>query len=135
MRSHDDKEYDEDEIIGQSLSAGSEVKKGDKITLYIPNIVETLPNFAGEGWSLVDAQNFCNEHNIAVTVTEQESAGAPGIVISQSRKAGSNLENVSTITLTVSVAIKQKPAETPTDPNENNGNNNNSQNQNQNQTP
>ena len=112
----DDKKYDEDEIIGQSLSAGSEVKKGDKITLYIPNIVETLPNFAGEGWSLVDAQNFCNEHNIAVTVTEQESAGAPGIVISQSRKAGSNLENVSTITLTVSVAIKQKPAETPTDP-------------------
>ena len=112
----DDKKYDEDEIIGQSLSAGSEVKKGDKITLYIPNIVETLPNFAGEGWSLVDAQNFCNEHNIAVTVTEQESAGAPGIVISQSRKAGSNLENVSTITLTVSVAIKQKPTETPTDP-------------------
>ena len=110
----DDKKYDEDEIIGQSLSAGSEVKKGDKITLYIPNLVETLPNFAGEGWSLVDAQNFCNEHNIAVTVVEQESAGAPGIIISQSRKAGSDLENVSSITLTVSVAIKQKPEEKPT---------------------
>ena len=109
----EDKKYDEDEIIGQSLSAGSEVKRGDKITLFIPNIVDTLPNFAGEGWSLVDAQNYCNEHNISVTVVEQESAGAPGIVISQSRKAGSDLGNVSSITLTVSIAKKVEPEVVP----------------------
>jgi len=132
----DDKEYDEDEIIGQSLSAGSEVKKGDKITLYIPNLVETLPNFAGEGWSLVDAQNFCNEHNITVTVVEQESAGAPGIIISQSRKAGSNLENVSSITLTVSIAKKPEPTPEPEPSGGDSGNTGgNGGNSNQNQTP
>ena len=132
----DDKEYDKDEIIGQSLSAGSEVKKGDKITLYIPNLVETLPNFAGEGWSLVDAQNFCNEHNITVTVVEQESAGAPGIIISQSRKAGSNLENVSSITLTVSIAKKPEPTPEPEPSGGDSGNTGgNGGNSNQNQTP
>ena len=109
----DDKKYDKDEIIGQSLSAGSEVKRGDKITLFIPNIVDTLPNFAGEGWSLVDAQNYCNEHNISVSVVEQEYNGAPGIVIGQSRKAGSDLENVSSITLTVSIAKKAEPVVEP----------------------
>ncbi len=107
----DDKDYDKDEIIGQSLSAGSEVKRGDKITLYIPNKVETLPNFVSEGWSLVDAQNYCNEHNISVTVVEQESTGPAGVIISQSRKAGSDLDNVSSITLTVSVAPKQTPSQ------------------------
>ena len=132
----DDKEYDKDEIIGQSLSAGSEVKKGDKITLFIPNIVEELPNFAGEGWSLVDAQNFCNEHNISVTVVEQESAGAPGIIISQSRKAGSNLENVSSITLTVSIAKKPEPTPEPEPSGGDSGNTGgNGGNSNQNQTP
>ena len=111
----DDKEYDKDEIIGQSLSAGSEVKKGDKLTLYIPDDAETLPNFAGEGWSLVDAQNYCDEHNIAVTVIEQEvQTGQPiGIVIAQSRKAGVELGNVSTITLTVSKAKKETPSTNP----------------------
>ena len=125
----DDKKYDKDEIIGQSLSAGSEVKRGDKITLFIPNVVETLPNFVGEGWSLVDAQNFCNEHNITVTVEEQEYDGAVGIVVGQSRKAGSDLENVSSIILKVSIARKQKPVEKPTEPtNDDSGNNNNNNN-------
>ena len=111
----DDKEHDDDEIIGQSLSAGSEVKKGDKLTLYIPDDAETLPNFAGEGWSLVDAQNYCDEHNIAVTVIEQEvQTGQPvGVVIAQSRKAGVELDNVSTITLTVSKAKKETPSPSP----------------------
>ena len=111
----DDKEHDDDEIIGQSLSAGSEVKKGDKLTLYIPDDAETLPNFAGEGWSLVDAQNYCDEHNIAVTVIEQEvQTGQPvGVVIAQSRKAGVELGNVSTITLTVSKAKKETPSPSP----------------------
>ena len=102
-------------------------------------MVETLPNFAGEGWSLVDAQNFCNEHNISVTVVEQESAGAPGIIISQSRKAGSDLENVSSITLTVSIAKKQvqpdPEPEKPSGDQGNNGGNGGNSGNNQNQTP
>ena len=99
-------------------------------------MVETLPNFAGEGWSLVDAQNFCNEHNITVTVVEQESAGAPGIIISQSRKAGSDLENVSSITLTVSIAKKPEPTPEPEPSGGDSGNTGgNGGNSNQNQTP
>ena len=137
----DDKKYDKDEIIGQSLSAGSEVKKGDKITLFIPNLVETLPNFVGEGWSLVDAQNFCNEHNITVTVEEQEYDGAPGIIVGQSRKAGSDLENVSSIILKVSIARKQVQPEPDPEPsggdsgnNGGNSGNSNNSNSNSNQT-
>ena len=35
-------EYDEQEIIGQSLAAGSEVKEGDSIILYIPTALSEL---------------------------------------------------------------------------------------------
>lgn len=38
----DDTDYDSEEIIGQSVDPGTELKKGDKITLYIPKIEESI---------------------------------------------------------------------------------------------
>ncbi len=85
-----DKEYDEQEIIGQSLAAGSEVKKGDSIILYIPDIVDTFPDMVSEGWSLEDAEAFCEKYNLVLkkeyVVT---SFYSPGKIIGQSRAAGS----------------------------------------------
>ena len=60
-----DREYDEQEVIGQSLAAGSKVKEGDSIILYIPNIVDTFPDMAGLGWGLADAEAFCDKYGLA----------------------------------------------------------------------
>ena len=109
-----DKEYDEQEIIGQSLAKGSEVKEGDKLTLYIPNLVEEFPDMAELGWSQSDAENFCNKYGLKLEVVEQEtSAYAEGTIISQSRGVGSPVVKGQTLKITVAIAPKEvapKPA-------------------------
>lgn len=120
-----DREYDEQEIIGQSLAAGSEVKKGDSIILYIPNIVDTFPDMAGEGWSLADAEAFCDKYGLIIKVEYQDTtAYEEGKIIDQSRAAGSPIVKGQTLTIT----IARIPTTSSSEPN--NGNNNNSNNNN-----
>ena len=123
--SEEEKEYDEQEIIGQSLAKGSEVKEGDKLTLYIPNLIEEFPDMAELGWSQSDAENFCNKYGLKIEVVEQETtAYAEGKIISQSRGVGSPIVKGQTLKITVAVAPKEpekKPAEnTETPPETNN---------------
>ena len=109
-----DKEYDEDEIIGQSLAADSEVKKGDSLTLYTPNIVDTFPNMAEEGWSLSDVETFCNKYGLILEKVEQETAAySEGTIIGQSRTVGSTIIKGTTLRVTVAVKPKAKPTPTP----------------------
>lgn len=108
------KEYDDDEIIGQSLAAGSEVKKGDSLTLYTPNVVDTFPDMAGEGWNLSDAETFCNKYGLILEKTEQEtSAYNEGVIISQSRTAGTTIVKGTTLRVTVAVKPKEVPKPVP----------------------
>ena len=110
---------DDNEIIGQNPVKGTKVKKGDTLTLYIPNIVDKFPDMAGEGWSLSDAQTFCDKYELILEKTEQEtSAYSPGTIISQSRTAGTTIIKGTTFRVTVAVKPKQKeevkPTPTPT---------------------
>ena len=110
-----DREYDEQEIIGQSLAAGSEVKEGDSIILYIPNIVEVFPSMVDEGWSLADAEAFCDKYGLTIQVKYQETTGyEEGKIIDQSRAAGSPI--VKGQTLTVTIAQKPKEQSKPSTP-------------------
>ena len=106
------KDYDDDEIIGQSLDAGSEMKKGDSLILYTPNVVDTFPDMASEGWSVSDVEAFCNQYGLILVKEEQETNAYPeGTVISQSRTAGSTI--IKGTTLRIYVAIKPVVKETP----------------------
>ena len=112
-----EREYDEQEIIGQSLAAGSEVKEGDSIILYIPNIVDTFPDMAAEGWSLADAEAFCQKYGLTIKVEYQDTtAYEEGKIIDQSRAANSPIVKGQTFTVT----IARKPVEQtkPTTPEE-----------------
>lgn len=129
-----DREYDEQEIIGQSLAAGSQVKEGESLTLYIPNIVEEFPNMLELGWSLEDAEAFCTKYGLTISVVYEETdAYAEGKVISQSRAAGSPIVKGQTLKVTIAKKPKEKPP-TPVEPedktenessSETNNNNNN----------
>lgn len=106
-----DKEYDEQEIIGQSLAAGSEVKKGDSITLYIPDIMETFPDMKSEGWSIEDVEAFCNEYELNLTKVEEETTiYAPGKVINQSRTPGSPIYKGTSLKVTIAKAPTTTPS-------------------------
>ena len=112
----------EELIIEQSVSKGTELKEGDSIILYIPKVDSLYPDMVGEGWSQDEASDFCAKYNLSCTFTEKEDAKVPeGTVIAQSRKAGSNVVNGTTMRIT----IAKSPQQTNNNTNNNNNNNNN----------
>ncbi len=109
------KEYDDDEIIGQSLAAGSEVKKGDSLTLYTPNIVEKIPDMVEEKWSLSDVEAFCNRYGLNLETKEEETNAYPeGTIISQNLPKNRDIVKGMTLRVTVAVKPKAKPTPQPT---------------------
>ena len=102
-----DKEYSEQEIIGQSVEVGTKLVEGDKIILYIPNIVESYPDMVLEAWTRSDVEAFCEKYNITLKVKEEETNSyLEGIVIDQSREAKSPIISGSNLTITIAVTPK-----------------------------
>lgn len=107
---------DEQAIIEQSLEVGTEVRKGDEITLYIPDVYEEYPDFVGENWLVSDVEEFCEKNNIKLTIEYQETNQyAPGKIISQSRTgrivSGATLK----IVVAEEVSLPEEIAPTPDD--------------------
>lgn len=116
------KEYGEQEIIGQSLGVGSEVKKGDSITLFIPDIMDKFPDMNSEGWAEEDVEAFCSKYQLTLQKEyEETTAYAAGKVISQSRAPGSPIYKKTNIKV---VFAKEPAAQTPSDDGEKDNNSN-----------
>lgn len=122
-----DKKYDDDQaIIAQSLAKGSEVKKGDSITLYIQNLVEKFPDMVSEGYSIDDATAFCKKYNLTLKTNYVETNEyTAGKVISQSRIAGSEIVEGTTLTIDVAAKPTEKKTEDKTDQTKDNNTNSN----------
>lgn len=114
----DNKDYDEDEIIGQSLAKGSEVKKGDTLILYVPKIIEVYPDFIGEKWSVQDIQTFCDKNGLTLDQEEEQvsanSGYANGEIIKINRTPGSKIYKGTTVKITIAKVVKAKPSPSPT---------------------
>ena len=110
-----DKEFDEDEIIGQNLAQGSEVKKGEELIIYVPDIKTKFPDFIEEKWSLSDIQSFCDNYGLKLETEEVEvapSAGyADGEIMNTNRAKGTDI--IKGTTLRVKFAKVVKPVVTP----------------------
>ena len=95
--------YEKDEIIKQEPAAGTEDKEGDTITLYVPDIVDSYPDFTKGNYSLTDIQAFCDKYKLKLEVeykpTDEYEQGA---IISQSRIAGSSI--ISNMSLKIVIA-------------------------------
>ncbi|MEI3529812.1 MAG: Stk1 family PASTA domain-containing Ser/Thr kinase [Bacilli bacterium] len=101
----DKKNSEENIIISQEPKAGTEVKEGDTITLYVPNIITEYPDFVSEKWNYNDIQTFCDEYGLTLKVEYEESINyVAGTVIKQSRAAGSKVTQGATITITIAKA-------------------------------
>ena len=114
----DEKEYDKQEIIGQDVEAGTEIKAGDKITLYIPKIEEKYPDFVNELWTKSQVEDWAKEKGLTVTIYEQETSDyEPGTIISQSRAADSVVVKGASFSITIAKERKIVEEE-PVDENE-----------------
>ena len=101
--------YKENTIIEQSVEAGKKLKKGETITLTIPDFVTVYPDFVTEGWTVDNVQKFCDEHGVTLNVKYEETDSYPeGTIISQSRVVGTKVIENTPLNITVA---KAKPKE------------------------
>lgn len=106
----DDKKIDEKKVIEQSVKAGTEMKAGDKIILYIPDVYEKYPDFVNENWTKEGIEEFAEKYGIHVSFVEEESTTyETGKIIRQDRAADSKI--VSGASLQITIAKNVQPVE------------------------
>ena len=89
---YDPNDYEKEIITDQSVPSGNKLSIGDSITLYIPNIVTSYPNFCNGNYSVAEIQEFANSNNLTLTIEYVENSGYDaGTIIYQSRAEGSTV--------------------------------------------
>lgn len=89
-------------IIAQSIEKGTNLLKGDSITLFIPNILKSYPDFVNESWNINEIKTFCEEYKITLTVEEKEDDDLEeGTVLEQSKSAGSDIMSGTSLKITI----------------------------------
>jgi len=95
---------EENTIIGQDVEPGTDLEAKDHITLYIPDIVSTYPDFTDGTYSLEDVEAFCEKYELKL-VTIPDYKSEPGTITYQSRTAGQKI--VSNMTLKISIGTEK----------------------------
>lgn len=95
-------EYEENEVIEQSVETGTMLSTGDDITIYAPKIVNEYPDFTDGSWTEEDVIDFCDEYGIILVVErEANSSYDNGTIIDQSRPEGYTIKEGTKLTITV----------------------------------
>lgn len=117
----------EDIIIEQKPAFNKEqktlIEKGDTITLYIPNIVDSYPDMVSEAWSLSDVIAFADEYKINLTVQDNTNATIPAtdyanftdsVIIHQSLPSGYTILEGVTFKVKINDSLKtEEPVAEP----------------------
>ena len=91
------------QIIKTVPAAGEKVKAGDTITIYIPDMSETYPDFTDGSYSLSDIEAFCEKYGLTLkTEYVQTNEYEPGSIIKQNRKTGDDIIRGMTLVITIS---------------------------------
>lgn len=120
-------DYDEQEIIEQSIPVGTVLGKGDSITLYIPNIVEGYPDMVAEEWSVEDVEAFCTKYGVKIKIDYKETNQyKDGTLLSQSRSPKTPIISGATLTIVVAklpeITSEPEPTENSNDNSQDNDN-------------
>jgi serine/threonine-protein kinase len=110
----EDKEnkYKAGEIIKTEPEAGTKLKSGDTVILYIPDTTSTYPDFTN-GYSLTEITAWCEKYGVdLVPVYNETDEYAAGTIYSQSQQAGSNVMSGQVL----KIYIAEEISETVTDP-------------------
>lgn len=110
-------EYEEGIIIEQSVKAGEKLSAGDYITLYIPKLDNKYPDFVADGYTIEEAQSFCDDYGVTLKIEYEVSDEPEGTILKQKRMAGTKVVSGATQIITVATS---KVEENPDEPNEGN---------------
>ncbi len=98
----------EETIIEQSVKAGEKLGKDDTITLTIPNIYNSYPNFTDGTYTVEDVKKFCTDNGLTIDITYVEDSTAKnGDIIYQNQSAGSKVSKGANLRIKV-VQNKEK---------------------------
>ena len=98
---------DSQEIIEQEPQVGTKLAEGEKVTLYIPNILEYYPNFIEEGYTKEEVEAFAEKYGIVLEIEEVETLQYPeNSVISQSRDDKTPIRKGAKLTVEIAVLPK-----------------------------
>ncbi len=112
----DSEELDAQIVIEQTPAEGTVLKKGDKVTLYIPDVYDKYPDFVKEEWTIDDIDAFCQQYGITLEKKYQATSSyKPGQIIRQSRSAGSKIVSGATLIITIAEEPKVETPEPPSD--------------------
>ena len=81
-------------ILEQDVEPGVKLGEGDTITLVIPNVYISYPNFTDGTYTEADVKKFCDENGLTLNVTYVEDGSKQnGIVTYQNMAAGSKVSS------------------------------------------
>lgn len=108
-----EEDLEENSILSTLPIAGSKVRQGSSqhtctITLYIPQVEITYPDFTNGEYNLDDIQTFCTTNNITLQIKYEENALLDeGTIIKQSRPE----DTVALPGTTLTITLSSKPEE------------------------
>ncbi len=95
-----DKDAKQGIIIKQSVEPGEKLKARDTITLTIPDLDDTYPDFTDGTYDIADVQAFCDEHDVTLTI-KYSSQYDKGKIGKQSRPKGYTVRSGTVLEITV----------------------------------
>jgi len=96
-------DYEKGEIISTEPEAGTILKEGDTIKLHIPDTNVIYPDFTNGEYSLSDIEEWAEKYNINLLVEyEETSEYEAGTIFKQSKDAGENVVEESTLKIYIS---------------------------------
>ena len=102
-------EFKEGTILEQSVDPGEKIGKGDEITLTIPEVYTSYPNFVEGGYSETSVRQFCEENGLTLNVSYvQDPTSSNGTIIYQNMNPGSKVSEGATLNIKV---VKNEPEE------------------------
>lgn len=106
----------ENTVLKQDIEVGKELKKGDTVTLTIPKVIVTYPDFTDGTWTKDKIQQFCDENKIKLEIKTISTNDHPdGTIYSQDR--ASDTKVVAGVKLTITITKKpEEPKPTTPEP-------------------
>ncbi len=102
----------EDTIIEQSVKPGEKLGKGDTITLTIPNLYISYPNFTDGTYTVEDIKKFCTDNGLTLDITYVEDEKAKnGDITYQNMTSGSKVSKGANLR----IKVVQNKEKIPTD--------------------
>ena len=84
------------------VEAGTKLSAGDKITLYIPNVVAKYPNFTDGSWDVEKVEAFCEEHGVVLKIEYvSDSSYNEGAIFEQNKPEGYTIMSGTTLKIKV----------------------------------